>query len=338
LSEVGVRFLILGPVQVVTADGRGPSYGPRQTKVLAALLLAANDIVAVADLVDQVWDDQPPATARRQIQNCIWTLRQHLDIVADGPGYRVRVDDGGLDAAEFAAGLGHAQCAADDGRSAEAVERLRDALALWRGPALAGCTGRLLQLRADRLNEQRLAAVEQRIDLELQLGRHGGLIGEISELVGSHPLRERLVGQLMRALYAAGRRADALAAYHLLRVRLADELGIDPGTDLERLHTAILRNDVSPVPAAAARATGTPARPGGAAVPAPRVTASPTGAWSIEPASSSPLAGSGLDVGALSGAKNPLLAAIDCAAETGLDSQTWQLAWSLANYLGGATS
>jgi DNA-binding SARP family transcriptional activator len=134
-------------------------------------------------------------------------------------------------------------------------------LRLWRGPALLGLSGRAVEAAAMRLGEQRLAAVERCVDLELGLGRHGDLVAELAGLVGVHPLRERLVGQLMLALHGSGRQPEALAAYARLRARLADELGLMPGTALRELHGTILRNDPRVDP-----------RSGGA-VPAVRVVA-----------------------------------------------------------------
>jgi DNA-binding SARP family transcriptional activator/tetratricopeptide (TPR) repeat protein len=247
-----VEFRILGPLQVITDDGQRQPLGPRQTKVLAALLLAANRVLTIQQLIDTVWDDDPPTTARKQIQNCIWMLRKNMAVLADGPGYRIKVDAGQLDVQAFQDLVAEAQvCAAND-EPARAVDHLQAALRLWRGPALAGIPGRTIEAGATRLEELRLAAVEQRLDLELQLGRHHGLVSELTELVAAHPLRERLAGQLMLALHRCGRQADALSVFQGVRTRLAEQLGLDPGTDLQDLHTRILRHDAGPVPARAA--------------------------------------------------------------------------------------
>jgi DNA-binding SARP family transcriptional activator/tetratricopeptide (TPR) repeat protein len=251
-----VEFRILGPLQVCTEDGQRQRFGPRPTKVLAALLLAADEVVPLRQMIDAVWDDNPPATARRQIHNCVWLLRKQLTIVADGPGYRIYTGDDRVDARVFQALVAEAQASVANGQPLRAIDQLTAALRLWRGPALAGITGRTIEAGAARLDEQRLAATEQRVDLELGLGRHRELTGELTELVAVHPLRERFVGQLMRALYASGRQADALAAYQQLRTRLADELGVDPGAGVQWLHTAILRNEVD-----APRRTAVPATP-----------------------------------------------------------------------------
>jgi DNA-binding SARP family transcriptional activator len=241
-----VDFRILGPLEVHTDAGERTSFGPRHTRVLAALLLAADRVVAVEDLIDAVWDEAPPATARRQIQNCVWALRKHLPVIGDSAGYRLRVADGQLDLHRFQRLVTQARAASGRGDRAEALELLSGGLRLWRGPALAGCGGRAIRAGAARLNELRLSAIEQRLDLRLGPGSpDDGVVGELTELVAAHPLRERLVGQLMLALHLDGRQADALAAYQQVRLRLADELGIEPGPALQDLHTAILRNAVN---------------------------------------------------------------------------------------------
>ncbi|MEN3307128.1 MAG: hypothetical protein V7603_3330 [Micromonosporaceae bacterium] len=238
-----MEFRILGSLQVVTEDGRQLRFGPRQTKVLAVLLLSAGRVLSVHDLIDAVWEGDPPATARRQIQNCVWILRKHLAILSEGPGYRILVGGGQLDAQLFEDLLAEARASAAGGQATRAAGQLTAALRLWRGPALAGSSGRAIEIGAARLNERRLSVTEQRIELELQLGHHRDLIAELTELIAHHPLRERLVGHLMLALNASGRQADALAAYQQLRTRLVNELGIDPGAEVQQLHGAILRNE-----------------------------------------------------------------------------------------------
>jgi DNA-binding SARP family transcriptional activator/tetratricopeptide (TPR) repeat protein len=259
-----VEFRILGPLQVYADDGQLSVFEPRPAKVLAVLLLAPNQVIAREYLIDAVWDDDPPVTAKRQLQNCVSTLRRTLAggdpasslITTDDTGYRIHVDQGQLDAQRFRELAAAAEVMRSQGRIVEATRQLRSALMIWRGPALTGMAGRAIQAAAARLEEQRLATLETCLDLELQLGRHQELVGELVELATSHPLRERLVGQLMLALCRSGRRADALLAYQRLRERLADELGLDPGSQIQQLHTAILRN------APAARGT-TPAPPAG---------------------------------------------------------------------------
>jgi DNA-binding SARP family transcriptional activator/tetratricopeptide (TPR) repeat protein len=212
----------------------------------------------MAYVIDAVWQDDPPATARRQIQNEISALRRAFagagaqdvtPIETDRHGYRISPCPGELDAQVFADLVAEARDLARRDEPAAAA-KLREALGLWRGPVLLGLAGGAVEAAAVRLAEQRLAAFEQCIDLELGLGRHRELVGEVAELVTAHPLRERLVGQLMLALHRCGRQAEALEAYGRLRSRLSDELGLSPGTALRELHGAILRDDAAVEPAA----------------------------------------------------------------------------------------
>ncbi|MGN9907553.1 AfsR/SARP family transcriptional regulator [Phytohabitans sp. LJ34] len=250
-----MRFLVLGPLKVIDGDREVALAGRRRT-VLAVLLSNAGQVVPLDYLVDAVWDDGPPATARRQIQNDISALRRGLSggIVSDGYGYRIVPRPGELDAQVFADQVAEALELAGRGEHAAAAAELRSALGLWRGPALLGLSGRAVEAAAVRLDEQRLAAAEDCFDLELSLGRQRELVGELVELVAAYPLRERLVGQLMLALHGSGRQSEALAAYDRLRTRLADEMGLAPGSPLQQLQVAILRNDPAVDPPAAAPA------------------------------------------------------------------------------------
>jgi tetratricopeptide (TPR) repeat protein len=164
--------------------------------------------------------------------------------VTKGRGYLLRVDPGHLDAAVFEEAGAAGRAALEAGRPAEAAQALRQALGLWRGPVLADLADyAFTRPEAARLEELRLAAVEDRIDADLALGRHQALTGELERLAGEHPLRERLHGQHMLALYRCGRQAEALAAYRRVRDLLAGELGIDPGEPLQRLHGSVLAHD-----------------------------------------------------------------------------------------------
>ena len=243
-----VAFGILGPLTVHGDDGAARPLDPRQTRVLAVLVLEANRTVAVQRLIDAVWDDRPPATARRQLQNIVSTLRQQHGamIDADGPGYRLTIHDGQLDAGDFARRVALAREHQSAGHLDEAVAELRQALRMWRGPALSGCGGRFIEAGAARLDEQRLAVTEQCLSLELRLGRQDQVIGELTELVAANPLREKMVGHLMLALHRSGRQADAVAAYERLRATMADELGLDPGTELQELRATMLRQESGP--------------------------------------------------------------------------------------------
>jgi DNA-binding SARP family transcriptional activator/tetratricopeptide (TPR) repeat protein len=265
-----VRYLVLGPLKVIDGDRQVVLTGRRRT-VLAVLLANAGQVVSLEYLVDAVWDGGPPATARRQIQNDISALRRVLSgggarataVVSDGHGYRLLPRPGELDVQVFADRVSEALELAGRGEYVAAAAGLRVALGLWRGPALLGLSGRAIEAAAVRLDEQRLAAAEDCFDLELGLGKQRELVGELAELVAAHPLRERLVGQLMRALHGSGRQSEALAAYDRLRTQLADELGLEPGSPLQQLHVAILRNDpaIDPPAEASAAAGGSGAAP-----------------------------------------------------------------------------
>jgi DNA-binding SARP family transcriptional activator len=258
-----MEFRVLGPLEVRTGRGLVQLTGHRLQRTLALLLLNSDDAVPIEHLISGVWDGDPPSTAKRQLQNCISALRRRLAdedgpvITSTGATYRMRIAAHGLDARDFAERVAQARRSAAGGQTAQAITGLRSALGLWRGRALGGLGGRLIEAAAARLDEQRMTATEECLDLELRLGRHHAAIGELTELVRAHPMRERLVGQLMLALHRAGRQAEALRAYHQLRIRLVDELGLDPGTDLQELHVALLSGT-------AARAPGEPdTDPGG---------------------------------------------------------------------------
>ncbi len=251
-------YQILGPV-TACPGGRPLRLGSAQQRnLLAALLLSRNTVVSVDRLIGILWEDDPPKTALTALHGLVSQLRRGLRecgsppvIVTRPPGYLIQVAPGQLDLDEFErlAGLGRSALSA--GAAAEASEHCRAALALWSGPALGGVTSdRLLRTEAARLEERRLAVLEDRIEADLALGRHAELVPELAGLVSEHPLRERIAGQLMLALYRSGRQAEALDTYHRLAARLADDLGIDPAADVTRLHEAILRQDPSLQPAA----------------------------------------------------------------------------------------
>jgi DNA-binding SARP family transcriptional activator/tetratricopeptide (TPR) repeat protein len=258
----GPMFRILGPLQVCAGGHQDFSITPgRQHIVLGVLLLEANRVVSIDHLIDAIWDDDPPATARTQVQICVSRLRNRLveagceAIVTRAPGYLMPVRPGQLDAQLFATLAAEADGHARAGRTREAAATLGRAVALWRGPALSGINSHILRAKATELDERRIAAVEAHLDLELALGHHHRLVGELSTLVSEHPLRERLRGQLMLALYRAGRQAEALEAYRLGRELMIEQLGLEPGEDLRRLEASILAGDPAlqtadePVPA-----------------------------------------------------------------------------------------
>ncbi len=243
-------FRILGPLEVVHDGLLLDVKGPRQQTVLSLLLLEANRIVPTDRLVDGVWDEDPPTTSRGQIQICISSLRHQLTagqspglIVTRSPGYLLHVPDGALDLHTFDTRVTMGRKAALDQQPRTAVNELRAALALWRGPALSGVGSRLVRGSVAQLDERRLVVLEECLELELALGAHHKLVGELAPLVAANPLRERLRVLLMMALFRAGRQAEALEEYRRARETFIEELGIEPGDELRRLQQAILTRD-----------------------------------------------------------------------------------------------
>ncbi|WP_406096695.1 AfsR/SARP family transcriptional regulator [Kitasatospora purpeofusca] len=251
-----MEFAILGPLEVRTRTGnRIRLGGARQERLLAALLLNPGGPVPVPRLVDAVWEDRPPATAARQVRNLAGLLRRAFRkadptgppvLLTDGRGYRILLDDHGLDSRLFADTVTRSRRTAAAGQQSAAAAGLRQALSLWRGPVLDGLEGQLIDAGAVPLDELRLTAWEDCLDLDAALGRHRASIPELTGLVADHPLRERFVGQLMRALHASGRTADALTVHRRFTGRLAEELGLDPSPELRRLHLALLTAGVDP--------------------------------------------------------------------------------------------
>jgi DNA-binding SARP family transcriptional activator/class 3 adenylate cyclase len=245
-----MEFRILGPFEV-THEGRPVTLGGRERVVLALLLLSGNRVVSSERLADQLWGERPPDRAIQSLRVHISRLRRALrEAGADGllvtrpRGYSVRVDPDALDAARFETLLAQGRRQRAEGDHPGAAASLREALSLWRGPALADVADApLLQVEAGRLEEARLAALEERIEADLALGRHSELTAELDALTRAHPVRERLWAQRILALYRTGRQAEALRAYQDLRRFLGEELGIEPGAALSRLETAILRHD-----------------------------------------------------------------------------------------------
>jgi basic membrane lipoprotein Med (substrate-binding protein (PBP1-ABC) superfamily)/DNA-binding SARP family transcriptional activator len=225
--------------------------------VLAALLLRADEVVPVERLVDEVWGEDPPPSAAHSLEAYVSRLRQTLvprgvALERRGGGYSIDLGDAVLDARLFEALLGEASQAEAAGDAERAVALATEALALWRGPVLAGVRLHLDgDAESERLEELRLRAIEIRFDADLALGRHRELVGELGRLVDEHQYRERLVAQLMVALYRSGRQAEALAAYESTRRLLMDELGIQPSPELQRLSGEIVRQEAKlSVPAA----------------------------------------------------------------------------------------
>jgi DNA-binding SARP family transcriptional activator len=245
-----MEFRILGPLEVVE-DGRAVPLDRRRLRALLAfLLLHANELVSSDRLIDEVWGPEPPKTAGASLQNYVSRLRKAIGteaIVSQPPGYVLRIDPERFDLARFERLTAEARGA----EPRERAEKLRAALALWRGPALDDLAFEpFARDEVGRLEEARLAALEDCIDAELEVGREGELVRELEELVEQHPLRERFRAQLMRALYRAGRQADALAAFQSARDVLVEELGLEPGEELRQLQQAILQQSESLGPTA----------------------------------------------------------------------------------------
>jgi len=240
-----MEFRLLGPVEVVIS--KDPVIvAARQQIVLALLLLNARHVVSVARIIDALWGDKPPRTARSQVQIVISSLRRLLGdhvIVTQLPGYVIKTPSASIDLACFEKLTISGARAAAEQRIPEGLRDYRAALALWRGPALEGVQSEVLQGVATRLNEWRISVYQDCLELELQLGRHQKMIGELTELVAEYPLNERFREQLMRALYRSGRQADALAVFRAGREVLQSELGLDPCPELCQLEEAILTRD-----------------------------------------------------------------------------------------------
>lgn len=243
-------YALLGPLEV-RSDGRPIPVGRgKQRALLAVLALNAGRVVPAERLIDELWGDEPPATAATALQVYVSRLRKSLGegaIETHAPGYLV---EGDVDVRRFDELVSEARRS----EPARTAELLNEALGLWRGAALSDCE---LPLAAARLEEQRVTALEQRIEADLASGRSSELVGELESLVAEHPLREPFRAQLMLALYRAGRQAEALDSYRAARATLLDELGIEPSPRLQQLEQAILRQDDSLAAAAERTLTAT---------------------------------------------------------------------------------
>jgi YVTN family beta-propeller protein len=240
-----------------------PVGGPKQRSILALLLLHPGEAVARDTLIDALWGERPPATASTALHGYVSQLRKVLEperqsggapsvLVTQEPGYSLHIAPEQVDAQRFRQLTADGRAAAE---AEQAAQLLREALSLWQGPALAGVADeQFLAAEATRLDEERAAALEDRIDADLELGRHASVVGELEALVAAEPMRERPRAQLMLALYRCGRQADALAAYRDARRTLVDEVGVEPGPALRDLERKVLAQDPSldPTPGAAA--------------------------------------------------------------------------------------
>jgi len=276
-----VDFGLLGPLEARISDRQLAIVGPKRRALLALLLLHHNLLVSADRIIDGLWGDDPPPSARTQVHSLVSALRRKfgasetgVNIVTRPPGYLLRVDPDRIDLTLFERRVANARSAAAAGQLSTAAEAFRDALALWRGPALDGVDAPFVTAEAARLEEQRFVALEERIAAELGLGRHGALVAELVSLVGEHPLREGLRASLMLALYRSGRRAEALEVYRRGHEVLVEDEGLDPSRRLRELERAILQDEPSlqlgardprsapaSAPASVSAATGEP--PGG---------------------------------------------------------------------------
>ncbi|MEV4561864.1 BTAD domain-containing putative transcriptional regulator [Kitasatospora sp. NPDC049285] len=245
---------MLGPLDAEFAGRRIALGGARQRTVLAMLLLARDRVVSVESLVEAVWPSGAPATARNQVAICVAKLRKVFKSAAgtddlirtEHPGYLLALGEHRLDAAELDGWVQAARHAARGGRLSEAQTLVEEALGLWRGRVLEGMTAPRLTAAAARLDERRLELVEERAELQLQLGRHRMLVGELAALVKEHPLREQTRAQLMLAQYRSGQRAEALEVFRQGRQLLVEELGLEPGSALQAMHDLILHDEPEP--------------------------------------------------------------------------------------------
>lgn len=248
-----MEFRILGPLEI---DGPfGPISIPAAKKraLLAALLLHPREVLSRERLIDELWGESPPPTAVKALQTYVSELRTVLGdgtIVTRPPGYEIAVDPATVDAGRFVASVQRAREGAEAGDTVGALDGYQQALAIWRGPALVDVVLKsFARNEAESLDQLRLEAITERVDLELALGRHRAVVGELKTLVAQHPLREGLCGQLMLALYGSGRQSEALEVFRELRGRLDRELGLAPGRKLHELQRAILNGEPTLEPA-----------------------------------------------------------------------------------------
>ncbi|KDN16293.1 AfsR/SARP family transcriptional regulator [Amycolatopsis rifamycinica] len=266
-----MRFQLLGTVTARRNGTDVPLGGPKPRTLLAALLLAEGRVLHADRLISIIWDEAPPESASALLHTYVSTLRRAFQqpdgvpgaILTEQSGYRIELTGCTVDLLEFARLAAEGDSAAGAGDHEAAEQRYGQALDQWQGPALGGLKSRFAATEAARLADQRLDVLEKRIDCAFALGRGAGLVNELTALVAEHPLRERLRGQLMTALWTTGRQADALRCYQAGRGLLVEELGVEPGPELRALHQRILRGDtVAPEP-------GAPAAPKSEEEPAP---------------------------------------------------------------------
>lgn len=253
-----MKLGILGPLLLCADEAIRVPTAPKQRQLLALLLLNANQVVPVSQCIEELWEYHPPASAVSTLHTYIMQLRRALRLGREGEhgtgcaerlitrdrGYLFVSRQGELDVDTFEDRLRDSRQALSDGDDPAAAAALRDALAVWRGPALVDVQpGPVLRTWLASLEESRLSTIERRIEVDLRLGRHQELIGELSALVERHPVHENLHAHLMLALYRSGRQVHALEVFTRLRTVLSDELGLEPSPALRRLHQSILSFD-----------------------------------------------------------------------------------------------
>ncbi|MFD5327168.1 BTAD domain-containing putative transcriptional regulator [Streptomyces sp. NPDC127092] len=254
MTREPTAFLALGALVVHGARGEVKLSGNRQRILLTMLLLECNRVVAVDRLIRAIWGDSPPATARSQIRICVSSLRRQFDagdvaatIETHKTGYRLRTPDTGVDLHRFGQLISRARAGAAEHPDLDLALLYREALALWRGPLGEGLGSPLLDTVALKYHEDYHSALEDCYELELRLGYHRRVLGELTHHVSEHPFRETLIAQLMIALYRSGRTADALALFRDTHRRFRDELGIVPGERLQSIESLILGATDKPV-------------------------------------------------------------------------------------------
>ncbi|GAA1700134.1 hypothetical protein GCM10009745_53590 [Kribbella yunnanensis] len=254
-----VRFEMLGPLRVIRGQEELQLGPAKQQAVLATLLTTPNQVVPTARIIDAVWDGEPPVNGPNVVQKYVAGLRRVLEpdraprsagelLVLEAGGYRVAVEPGSSDADDFEAQVQSARALRQSGQLAEASQQLQQALSLWRGEPFQGLTGPVFDDARRHLTELRAGAIEDRAEIELELGNHEPLALELPALAEAFPLRERLRGVQMLALYRAGRSDDALAAYRELHDHLVEEYGVEPGPELQQLQSRISQNDPALLP------------------------------------------------------------------------------------------
>jgi DNA-binding SARP family transcriptional activator len=262
--EGALEFRVLGPLEMLVEGRPIEIVGTRQRALLTILLLRANETVSRDRLIDDLWGERPPETAANALAALVARLRKALpaEVVLTRPaGYELRIERQALDLHRFEALVDEGSGALSAGDPAQASALLRSALGLWRGPPLAEFAYEpFAQPATTRLEELRLVAIENRIEADLALDRHLDVVGELQSLVAEHPLRDRLRGQLMLALYRSGRQAEALEAYRAGRRVFVEELGIEPSHALQELEQAILRQDPGAAAPGAAKRSPQPGR------------------------------------------------------------------------------